>query len=160
MHLAVFLDIDGVLNTRTTCERSPEGYHGIDDARVDILSKVLKKYGNADIVLSSDWKVLEQRQNNEDFLYLLSKLEKYGLRLSGKTERDYSDRGLGIKKYVESHPEIEDYVILDDNKFDFADDRECWERLLLTDGIERARFASETPSVETIIFLEYIKEFS
>ena len=154
---AVFLDVDGVLNTRTTCERSPEGYKGIDDARVDILSKVLKKYGNADIVLSSDWKDL--RQNSEDFCYLRSKLEKYGLRLSGKTEGRYSDRGLGIRKYVESHPEIEDYVILDDNEFDFADDRECWERLLLTDGIERARFASETPSVETIIFLDYIKEF-
>ena len=36
-----FLDIDDVLNTRTTCERSPEGYKGIDEARVEILSKML-----------------------------------------------------------------------------------------------------------------------
>ena len=43
LRFAVFLDVDGVLNTRTTCERSPEGYKGIDDARVEILSKVLKK---------------------------------------------------------------------------------------------------------------------
>ena len=44
MKFAVFLDIDGVLNTRTTCERTPDGYKGIDDARIDILAKVIKKY--------------------------------------------------------------------------------------------------------------------
>ena len=44
MKFVVFLDIDGVLNTRTTCERTPDGYKGIDDARIDILAKVIKKY--------------------------------------------------------------------------------------------------------------------
>ena len=68
MKFAVFLDVDGVLNTRTTVERSPEGYKGIDDARVDILAKAVKKYGNADLILSSDWKDL--KSDNEDFCYL------------------------------------------------------------------------------------------
>ena len=54
MSFAVFLDIDGVLNTRTTVQRTPDGYRGIDDARVDILAKAVKKYGETDIVLSSD----------------------------------------------------------------------------------------------------------
>lgn len=39
MKFAVFLDIDGVLNTRTTCECTPDGHTGIDDARIDILAK-------------------------------------------------------------------------------------------------------------------------
>ena len=33
----VFLDVDGVLNSRTTVQKTPDGYQGIDDARVVIL---------------------------------------------------------------------------------------------------------------------------
>ena len=35
MSFAVFLDIDGVLNSRTTCERTPDYHVGIDDLRVE-----------------------------------------------------------------------------------------------------------------------------
>ena len=47
-----------------------------------------------------------------------------------------------------------------DNKFDFMDYPAIWERLLLTDGIEHARFASDTPAIEAMIFIDYIKEVS
>lgn len=47
-------------------------------------------------------------------------------------------------------PEIEEYVILNDCTFDFMDNKKLWERLLLTNGIERAKFVSRTPAVETI----------
>ena len=33
MRFAVFLDVDGVLNTRTTCQHTPDGYTGIDNIR-------------------------------------------------------------------------------------------------------------------------------
>ena len=56
MNFAIFLDVDGVLNSMTTVQRTPEGYKGIDDARVVILAKAISKYGGADLVLSSDWK--------------------------------------------------------------------------------------------------------
>ena len=56
MGFAVFLDVDGVLNTSTTVKQTPYGYTGIDDARVEILAHALEKYGGGDIVLSSDWK--------------------------------------------------------------------------------------------------------
>lgn len=54
MSFAVFLDIDGVLNSRTTCERTPDYHVGIDDLRVEVLAKAIKKYGPTDIILSSD----------------------------------------------------------------------------------------------------------
>lgn len=158
MKFVVFLDVDGVLNTRTTVERTPDFHTGIDDARVEILAKAVRKYGNADIVLSSDWK--DMKEDEDDFRYLISKLEKKGLALAGKTIDHYNNRGEGILKYLEMHPEIDEFVILDDNKFDFRDYPNLWERLLITNGIERAEFASEMPSVETIIFLDYIKMFS
>ena len=158
MKFAVFLDIDGVLNTRTTVQRTPDGYQGIDDARVDILAKAVKKYGETDIVLSSDWK--ELKSDHDDFIYLLSKLEKYGLKLASKTTDHWNNRGEGILAYLEAHSEIDEFVILDDNKFDFQDYPKLWERLLITNGIERAVFASQTPAVEAIIFMDYIKLFS
>lgn len=156
-NFVVFLDIDGVLNTRTTVQSSPKGYVGIDDARVAVLADTIKKYGGGDIVLSSDWKDLNE--NDEDFLYLISKLERQGLTISGKTKDEKYARGAGIVKYLELHPEIEEYVILDDNTFDFKDYRKLWERLLLTNGIEKAKFASRAPAVEALIFMDYLKLF-
>ena len=158
MSFVMFLDVDGVLNTRTTVERTPCGYTGIDDARIDILAKSIEKYGGAEIVLSSDWKELED--NNDDYVYLVSKLKKFGLVLAGKTEDHFNARGKGIMNYLDEHPEIDEFVILDDNKFDFNDYERLWERFLITNGIERADFASDTPAIEAIIFLDYIKTFS
>lgn len=45
MRFVIFLDVDGVLNTGTTVQRTPEGYRGIDDARVEVLADAIKKYG-------------------------------------------------------------------------------------------------------------------
>ena len=153
----VFLDVDGVLNSKTTVQKTPEGYRGIDDARVEILSKVIEKMGGGDIVLSSDWKEMEPTQ--EDYVYLVSKLEKYGLTLSAHTEDQMYKRGAGIQVYLENHPEIEEYVILDDNLFDFRNYPKLWERLLLTNGLERAEYAAKTPVVETMLFRDYIQLF-
>jgi hypothetical protein len=50
----VFLDLDGVLNSRTTVQRTPEGYQGINDACVELLSNVIHRMGGGDIVLTSD----------------------------------------------------------------------------------------------------------
>lgn len=156
-NFVVFLDVDGVLNTKTTVQRTPDGYTGIDDARVKVLANVINKFGGADIVLSSDWK--DMKQTDEDYIYLVSKLEMYGLSISGHTQDSMNNRGAGIIKYLEDHPEIEEYVILDDCKFDFNDYEQLWERLLLTNGIERAQFAAKTPAVEAMIFMDYLKLF-
>ena len=158
MQFAVFLDVDGVLNTRTTCQHTPDGYTGIDDARVEILANAIKMYDCYEIILISDWK--EMGEYDDDYLYLLEKLDLYGLDISGKTKDQGNNRGKGIINYLKSHPEIDDYVILDDHEFDFMDYTQLWERLLLTDGIERAEFASRTPEVEAIIFMDYIRKFS
>ena len=89
MSFAVFLDVDGVLNSRTTCERTPDYHVGIDDLRVAVLAGAIKKYGPTEIVLSSDWK--ELRPEADDYVYLISKLAKYGLELAGKTTDHYNN---------------------------------------------------------------------
>lgn len=157
MEFAVFLDVDGVLNTRTTVKQTPYVYTGIDDARVEILAHALEKYGGGDIVLSSDWKELNPK--HDDYVYLVSKLKKYGLEISGQTFDSNLERGKGIKEYLEQHSEIEEFVILDDMTFDFERYKKFWERLLLTNGIENVKFASRTPAVEAILFLNFIHVF-
>lgn len=82
MGFAVFLDVDGVLNTSTTVKQTPYGYTGIDDARVEILAHALEKYGGGDIVLSSDWKELNPK--HDDYVYLVSKLKNMGWKYQDK----------------------------------------------------------------------------
>ena len=158
MLFAVFLDVDGVLNTKTTCQHTPDGYTGIDDARVKILANAIKMYDCYEVILTSDWK--KMGEYDDDYLYLLEKLDLYGLDIAGKTKDQGNNRGEGIINYLKAHPEIDDYVILDDYKFDFMNYTRLWERLLVTDGIERAEFASRTPEVEAMVFMDYIKRFS
>jgi len=43
MSFAVFLDVDGVLNTIKTCVASPDGHIGVDDKRIAILAGAIKK---------------------------------------------------------------------------------------------------------------------
>lgn len=153
----IFLDVDGVLNTTTTVQKTPDGYTGIDDARVEVLAKTIEKIGGADLVLSSDWK--EMKPTDDDYVYLISKLALCGLSIDGQTQDQMYKRGEGILKFLKAHPEIEEYVVLDDCRFDFQKDRKLWEYLLLTNGIENAQFASETPAVEAIVFRDYLKLF-
>ena len=48
----VFLDVDGVLNTRRTCVHAPSGiYVGVDDARIAILANAMKETGADGVVL-------------------------------------------------------------------------------------------------------------
>ena len=126
--LVVFLDVDGVLNTRKTCETTPDGYTGIDDVRVAVLANAIERHGGGDIVLTSDWKNLAQ--TDADFCYLVSKLDKYGLAITGQTRDCVLNRGYGIVSYLDEHPEIEAFVILDDKKFDFRNYSILWDRLL------------------------------
>lgn len=158
MSFAVFLDIDGVLNTKSTCETTPDMRVGIDDLRVAVLAGALRKYGGGEIILTSDWKM--NRPESGDYKYLVEKLAKYRLQIADKTTDKGFQRGEGILRYVKEHPEIDEYVILDDNLFDFQDYPALWERLIRTNGIERAEFASETPRTEALIFKDYIDEVS
>ncbi len=157
MSFAVFLDVDGVLNTIKTCVASPDGHIGVDDKRIAILAGAIKKYGGADIVLTSDWK---NKRIGDDLQYLKGKLREHKLEISGTTKDHWNNRGQGIIDYLKEHTEIDEHVILDDNRFDFEEYPKLWERLLITNGIEQAAFASNTPAIETMIFHDYIKDMS
>lgn len=115
----IFLDVDGVLNNARTQARSPEGYVGISSGLVKRLSKIVEAT-DAQIVLTSTWKTCD----GKDYNYLKRKLMQYHLYLVGKTKEPNDSlwhRGKGIKAYLEEH-ECDEYVILDDECFDFREE--------------------------------------
>ena len=64
----VFLDVDGVLNTLTTCANAPSKIHiGVDEARIILLAKAMKETYTDGVVLTSTWK--EMREDDEDYIY-------------------------------------------------------------------------------------------
>ena len=155
MSFAIFLDVDGVLNRDgNTYSVSPDGHFGVSDFRIEILANAISKYGGGKIVLTSDWK---NTRIGDDLNYLKARLAKNGLKISGMTKDKLRNRGQGIIDYLHEHSEIDEFIVLDDNKFDFEDFSNLWERLILTNGIEEARFASPTPAVEALIFMDYLK---
>ena len=160
MQNVIFLDIDGVLNTRKSCVSTPSGNVGIDEARLAILANAMKETGADGVILTTTWKNL--RADNDDYIYLVKSLDKYGIKVLGKTEEVRAfQREEGILQYLELHPEISEFVILDDQHFGYKDYTKIWEGFIDTKGlgIEHGRAASQTPSVSVILFEDAIKKY-
>lgn len=120
----IFLDIDGVLNRAYTPDRAPCGVIGVEDYLISHLYDIVK-YTGAEIVLTSTWKKEWSKSINyksEDFKYLERKLKNFNLSIKDKTIDTFDNRGEGIKKYLIDHPEITNWVVLDDDIFDDYDD--------------------------------------
>ena len=162
MDFVIFLDVDGVLNSSTSCVSTPsKKYKGVEPKRVELLAKAMELTGAGGVVLTSTWK--DMREDDEDYIYLVESLLKDGIQVVGKTKEEcFQRRGTGIIRYLQEHPEVEEYVILDDHHFDFHVDRKLWENFLDTreKGIEYSVCASETPSVAAMLFLDAIQRCS
>ena len=140
---AIFLDVDGVLNCSTSksyCHDDICGIiTGIDSDKVKRLAKIVEKTG-AEIVLSSDWKdgwsKYYTSSKPSHAKYLDNHLYKKGkLTIKDKTPNTSKGswyRGEEILTYLRSHPDITDYVILDDTFFEDFSIKEIEEHLVLT----------------------------
>jgi hypothetical protein len=100
----IFLDIDGVLNCQKTTERF-HGFVSIDPKLVKRLNRILKET-DAKIVLSSTWRLFE---DNKEIL------EKTGIKYIDVTPSFHGLRGEEINDWLSKHPEVDRYVILDDD---------------------------------------------
>ena len=138
MSKVIFLDIDGVLNRHDerygTREKSPMGFVGLGQKHLIQLRRVVEVTG-AEIVMSSDWKMCYKSDDcnpkyaNADGLYVIRRLAENGMKLVAVTNEQSLDgeystgRGYGIRKYLRQHPEVTEYVILDDYVWrDFTDE--------------------------------------
>lgn len=106
MMKVIFLDIDGVLNNDKSMMR---GIH-LDNELCQIVGRIRKCTG-AVIVVSSAWRVLHTVEQLEIMLF------NAGLQslILDKTDNRGNIRGNEIQRWLDAHPEVESYVILDDS---------------------------------------------
>lgn len=118
----VFLDYDGVVNTIIWDKDGKCGFNYPSDGKVNNYQAImwlneLCKKTHAKIVVSSTWRYCCEDVSYQDCLYN-GGLDK-NIEIIGCTDViEDQTRTEEIKTYLENHPEIENYVILDDEKVD------------------------------------------
>lgn len=137
----VFLDIDGVLNSNYYFEQKSQNtknaqnnnntvtniitnintdtsqidkYDDIDPIRVKRLRNIIEGTG-AKIILCSSWRSLSDIPGHPQWKYLLSSLAAENLYIYDQTPETLKGRPYDIRKYLNLHPEITRYIILDDD---------------------------------------------
>ena len=109
----IFLDIDGVLNNARSNEESLT-FPSIDEDNLQHLKRTIDAT-NASIVLTSTWK--EDYQDNDAIRSFIN--EK--VPVFDTTDDNILNRGKGILEYLSAHRDVESFVILDDEAFDFEE---------------------------------------
>lgn len=107
----LFMDIDGVLNSERTVyasKRFPKSFKhtdAFDWVAVGMLRRLCADY-DVKIVLSSTWRAYYSAGEVADGL---------NLPVVSQTPLLYEPRGVEIQKWLEDHPEVTKYAIVDDN---------------------------------------------
>ena len=106
-----FIDIDGVCNSDKTLARTPNRYIGISSDKVKRIKEIIKATG-ASLVLSSSWRLMDESDVDKKYLYRQFRYK--GLSFVGQTANLGGNRGKEIRDYLDKHPNIEQFVIIDD----------------------------------------------
>lgn len=102
----LFLDIDGVVNNHQTPQT--DGWP-IDQFCAFLVGSIVEQTG-CQVVLSSSWRHSPKG---------IAVVEQKVVRLLDKTDTDTEgteSRGSTIKRWLDAHPEVTRYAILDDNR--------------------------------------------
>lgn len=119
----IFLDIDGVLNSRIyDRKRNWKEQTELDETRLPLLKDIVDETG-AKIVLSSTWKEhwdKDPEKCDKDGIYIVKTFAKFGLEIYDKTPdlgRNF-DRPDEIITWLNATQEaIESFVIIDDYRY-------------------------------------------
>ena len=121
----IFLDIDGVLNTKKYREDSTVDYFKkpISETHMPFLEYIVKST-NAKIVLSSTWRIYwDNKKFQTDYFgeYINELFCKYNLEIFDKTP-ELKDRNIEINEWKKFYRgRIESFVIIDDFDFDWSE---------------------------------------
>ena len=130
--IRLFLDVDGVLNSTGL---SVTGIRIDDDLLAQVkclVDEIEKKYNEKPvIVLSSSWRYSFRLQDKAG-IYITEKFSRAGLKIHDCTGNDQEYRNEEIQNYLDLHPEIRSYVVLDDQPRFFSNNMDG--RLILTSG--------------------------
>ena len=125
----IFLDIDGVLNSFDYFKSLElnkieiiSGYNDIDENSLPILKQIVED-NNAQIVLSSTWRNLEDLQDQKSqkmYQYLINMLDKYGMKIMSKTPIINFRRPLEIKTWLDNRSDTNkiNWISIEDDFFE------------------------------------------
>lgn len=112
--LVIFLDVDGVVNCATTMQRY-RGFIGIDPYMAFLVGKIVLNVPDVKVVLSSTWRSFHD-DGIEEISKQVTPIFDYTPHSWYDKETDHhSIRGEEIQKWLDAHPEVTKYAILDDN---------------------------------------------
>jgi len=115
----LFLDIDGVLNSKRTLlafDAYPRSYHYkdmqiFDQVALSLIRRLCDETG-AQICLSSDWRIDDLTKT---VIHPLKHAVGLGLPVRGCTPILTGSRGTEINAWLSEHPEVTNYAIVDDH---------------------------------------------
>jgi hypothetical protein len=147
----IFLDIDGVLNCASAFgQNTKHSVWVIDPELVANFNRIVENVDNLTVVLSSSWRYAVQ-SGHIDLNQLLQEQGFNGDPIVERTicdnEEDEADpsmpRGMEIQRWLDEHPEVERFVILDDDD-DMAHLMPNLVQTCFEDGGLTEEFADET----------------
>ena len=108
----LFLDVDGVINCRTTPQRHGS-FIGIDPHMVLLVHRILEAT-DAKVVISSTW-----RNEPESLKLVIEAMKPFEVIGSTPNLRNITNRGEEVNAWLDEHKDlgIKQYAILDDNNW-------------------------------------------
>lgn len=108
----LFLDIDGVCNSAKWAMQGNKLYHGIDPEAAQLVRWIIKKTG-CDVVLSSVWRLYPEarvivKRDVCKFIGCTKDMQR-------GSQRGVVDRGIEVQEWLDRHPKVTQYAILDDD---------------------------------------------
>lgn len=102
----LFLDIDGVVNCKHT-KQHYQGFIGIDPVKAALVKHIVEATG-CEIVLSSTWRIKPADRNEVR--------RRVGEFYDVTPDTGAIIRGTEIQQWLDTHPEVTQYAILDDDE--------------------------------------------
>lgn len=150
----LFLDIDGVLNSEEyykNCNNSSENFSRFDFSSVSLIKSLIEEF-SLKIVISSTWRygavdrLMHELKKNKllDYLY-----------------HDWftpvihpAHRGTEIKLWLDLHPEVADYVIIDDDDNMLEEQKNNFVRTSLHLGMNNEHYNRVRAIISTVMSVQ------
>ena len=142
----IFLDVDGVLNSEEFacwCHEFPDfvregGSNWADPIAVRMITSLCEEH-DIKLVISSSWRMFDVKSTIDCFKNYrdLTPLCKYIIGVTPRNTNDqvWEDRGEEIQHYLDTHPEIDNYCIVDDDNDMLDSQRDNFVRTNSTHGL-------------------------
>lgn len=115
----LFLDIDGVCNSRDWAEQGNSLWNGIDPRCAKMVQRIIHETKCA-VVLSSTWRMYAESRETvrREICHFIDVTKN----MQGGAKWGVVERGVEVQEWLDRHPNVEQYAILDDES-DFSPDQ-------------------------------------